>query len=171
MSIFSLEPEARIRGTVLDHAGKPVSNVSVSAVRQEDAAKDHLVPTGSARTDAKGQFVIKGLPAAAYLIIAQMVQLGMAPPEWGTLVSRELVWRYLIEQGATPIPLKARGEQSDAQIVVEREVRYRVVVWPSGRGCPPRGRCDVIIRIGIIAQCVSRWQLRNPGHSLDITTS
>ena len=69
---FQLRPEAVIRGTVTDATGRPVANLSVSAVRQEKAAKvsEDLVRVAGSRTDARGQFVVRGLPAATYLVCA-----------------------------------------------------------------------------------------------------
>ena len=69
---FQLAHDAVIRGTVIDGAGKPVGDLSVTAVRQEKAANEsgHLPILYASRTDSSGQFVLKGLPAATYLVCA-----------------------------------------------------------------------------------------------------
>ena len=142
---FQLAPEAVIRGTVVDVTGKPVADLPVTAVRQ-DWKITPLHGAVFARTDANGHFVLKGLPAATYLVCANgSAGYGASskPDGWyretwfgGTATS----------DGAIPIALKGHDERSDVRIVVEREMRYKVVVWPSG----PEGelmpdRYDVMI--------------------------
>jgi Carboxypeptidase regulatory-like domain len=139
---FQLKPEAVIRGTVTDGAGKPVADLDVTAVPQRTPI--HLVPSASAKTDANGQFVLKGLPADTYLVCANGPSGYGASKNWyretwygGTASSK----------GAIPIALKERDEQTGVRIAVEREPRYRIVVWPSGpEGEPPPDRYDVIIQ-------------------------
>jgi Carboxypeptidase regulatory-like domain len=143
---FQLKPEAVIRGTVTDNAGKPVADLDVTAVAQQTTAKtpSHPVPIASTKTDASGQFVLKGLPADTYLVCANEPAGYGASRNWyretwygGTASS----------EGAIPIALKERGERIGVRIAVEREARYRIVVWPSGpEGESPPDRYDVTIQ-------------------------
>ena len=139
---FQLKPEAVIRGTVTDGAGKPVADLDVTAVPQRTPIR--LVPSANAKTDANGQFVLKGLPADTYLVCAN------GPAGYGTSKNwyRETWYGGTASsEGAIPIALKGHDERTGVRIAVEREPRYRIVVWPSGpEGEPPPDRYDVIIQ-------------------------
>lgn len=63
------------------------------------------------------------------------------------MVQRDMVWNVGSAEGAIPVALKEGEEQNDVHIAVERESRYRVIVWPSGpEGKPKPQRYDVNIQ-------------------------
>jgi hypothetical protein len=142
---FQLAPEAVIRGTVVDVTGKPVADLPVTAVRQ-DWKITPLHGAVFARTAVNGQFVLKGLPAATYLVCANGPAGYGASSKPGGWYRETWFGGTPSSDGAIPIALKEHDERSDVRIVVEREMRYKVVVWPSG----PEGellpdRYDVMI--------------------------
>jgi 5-hydroxyisourate hydrolase-like protein (transthyretin family) len=142
---FQLKPEAIIRGTIIDGAGKPVADLSVTAVEKE--AKNSGRVVASAQTDANGQFVLRELPPGTYLVCAN------GPAGYGASSSPSSPYREIwyggtvSSEGAIPIPLKERDERNGVRIAVERETRYRVVIWLSGpEGEPTPDRYDVLIQ-------------------------
>jgi hypothetical protein len=146
---FQLKREAVIRGLVTDIEGKPAgSDVAVAAVRKEKLhnGSERLVPESQAKTDVSGQFVLRGLPAGSYFVCvngpdgynAARNTVGWYRETWyGNVPSKE---------GAIEVPLTEGQEQGGVRITVEREQRYRVVVWPSGpEGGPKPDRYDLIL--------------------------
>jgi protocatechuate 3,4-dioxygenase beta subunit len=157
---IQLMPEAVIRGSVIDSAGKPVTGILVSAIRQEKATKgptSHLGLRGpdgylilaTAATDAEGQFALKGLSADTYIIRAKEYGVLLKGPGDSILVHTDDpadgasphrgVWYRETwyggtpsSEGAVPIAVKMRDDRNGVQIAVPREMRYRVVIWPSG---------------------------------------
>ena len=147
---FRLALEAVIRGTVVDNHGKPVANLPVAAIVPpgKDGKPDHLGALN--KTDALGHFALKGLPAATYLVCAN-------EPAWYNdgAVTPRLHYRETwygsgaSRDGAIPITMKEGDERNDLAITVEPEVRYRVVVWPSGPlGTTTPVRYEVTIKDG-----------------------
>jgi hypothetical protein len=146
---LQLAHEAVIRGTVIDGAGKPVGDLSVTAVRQKRAANEpgYLPILYASRTDSSGQFVLKGLPAATYLICANGPRGYGASSNAGASYRETWYGGTASSEGAISITLKERNERSGVRIAVERETRYRIVIWPSGpEGEPPPDRYDVTIQ-------------------------
>jgi hypothetical protein len=131
---FQLPHEAVIRGTVIDHAGKPVGGLSLTAVRQKRAASEVglLAIRYATQTDASGQFVLKGLPPATYLVCASGPAGSGATSKDGASYRETWYGGTSSSEGAIPITLKERDERSGVRIAVERETRYRIVIWPSG---------------------------------------
>jgi hypothetical protein len=143
---FQLRPESLIRGAVTDNSGRPIASITVAAVRQRDAARNHPVPVSSARSDASGQFVLKKLPADVYLVCASG-PAGFGDPPGATRWYRETWFGDASSTyGAVPISLKQREIRTGVRISVGDELRYRIVVRPSGpEGEPVPDRYDVTI--------------------------
>jgi hypothetical protein len=145
---FQLAHEAVIRGTLIDGAGRPIGDLSVTAVRQKSAANEsgRLANVYAARTDGSGQFVLKGLPAATYRVCANGPAGYGASSNPGASYRETWYGGTASSEGAIPITLKERDERRGVRIVVERETRYRIVIWPSGpEGGPAPDRYDVTI--------------------------
>lgn len=127
---FRLMHEAVIRGTVVDENGRPVANLPVAALGppQHRWELEHL--GAWAKTDALGQFVIRGLPPGIYRVCANEIawyNVSHRPPY------REGWYRDSpSREGAIPIALKEGDERSGLRITVEPETRHQVVVRPSG---------------------------------------
>lgn len=149
---FQLVREAVIRGGVIDAAGKPVVNLIVAAMRQKvpESRPNRPCDAEGVRTDATGQFVLKGLPAGTYLVCVNGIAgydpvqrpvpnaAGFYRDTWyGGTGSRE---------DAIPIALKEGEERRGLQIIAEPERHFRVIVWPSGpKGEPAPDWYDVRI--------------------------
>ncbi|MGB8029727.1 MAG: carboxypeptidase regulatory-like domain-containing protein [Terracidiphilus sp.] len=129
---FQLAHEAVIRGTVVEKDGKPVANLPVAAIGPpgNDGRPGHI--EALEKTDALGQFALRGLPAGTYLIGANesaWYNDGPTP----SLPYRETWYGGAASRaGAIPIALKEGDERNDLRITVEPEMRHRVIVWPSG---------------------------------------
>jgi protocatechuate 3,4-dioxygenase beta subunit len=87
--VVKLEPRAQIQGTVIDASGKPVAGVQVSFSHKAPAAGSVAVEVkgddgshGSAKTDAAGHFVVRGLSDGEYEV-AVSDDLGELQPESG----------------------------------------------------------------------------------------
>jgi hypothetical protein len=129
---FQLVHEAVIGGTVVDKNGKPVANLPVVAIGPPVNDRNPERIGAFEKTDALGQFALRGLPAATYLVCANESAWYNDYPNtrqhyretwYGSAASRE---------GAIPIVLKEGDERNDLRITVEPEMRHRVLVRPSG---------------------------------------
>ena len=143
---FHLAKEAVISGAVVDQAEKPIANVPITAVRQQgkDSKPGHV--EALAKTDALGRFVLRGLPAATYLVCAN------GPAGYGASSTPSLPFREtwyggaVSSEGAIPITLHESDERKDLRISLAPELRHQVVVWPSGpEGGTAPDRYDVTI--------------------------
>ena len=143
---FHLAHEAVIRGAVVDEAGEAVANLPVTAVGLQGSDKKTGHVGALAKTDAFGRFVLRGLPAATYLVCAN------GPAGYGASSMPNPPYREtwygggVSSEGAIPITLKEGDERMRVRIAVAPELRHRVVVWPSGpEGGPAPDRYDVTI--------------------------
>ena len=129
---FQRVHEAVIRGTIVDKSGKPVANLPVVAIGPPVNDRKPERIGAFEKTDALGQFALRGLPAATYLVCANesasyndgpTPRLPYRETWFGSAASRER---------ALPITLKEGDERNHLRITVEPEMRHRIVVWPSG---------------------------------------
>jgi hypothetical protein len=138
---FRLIPEAAIRGTVAETDGKPVgAGVSVAAVRVEkrEDGSERRLPVAQAQTDVDGQFVLKGLAPGSYFVVVNGPDGFNARRDAGGWYRETWYSNSPSIQGALQVALKEGQQQTDIRITVEREQRFRVVVWPSG----PKGEIN-----------------------------
>lgn len=134
---IQLRHEAVIRGTVLDPSGLPIAGVLVAAVPKEYVIPEviHFVPSVSAKTDANGQFVLRGMAAGTYFACVNgpggygYYDMPHTNGEWYHETWYGGASSYL---DSTSIPLKEGEERSGVQFAVATEKRYNVIVWPSG---------------------------------------
>jgi hypothetical protein len=129
---FRLIREAVIRGVVIDMEGRHIGpGVSVMAVRKEkrEDGADRLSPVSEDYTDAAGHFALKKLPAGSYFVC---VDGFWARPSLGGWYRETWYGDKPSEKGALQVSLKEGDEQDGIRIKVERETRYKVIVWPSG---------------------------------------
>lgn len=127
--------EAVIRGVVIDTDGRSVgSGVFVAAVRWEirDDGSKRLSPVSEDYTDAAGHFALKKLPAGNYFICVDGPSGYEVHPDPGGWYKESWYGDKPSDKGALQVSLKEGGEQDGIQIKVERETRYKVVIWPSG---------------------------------------
>lgn len=143
---IQLTPEAIVRGAVTDLEGKPVANVTVSAVLERDAMKNHLAPTSATKTDPSGRFEIKKLSPGTYLVCASGPQ-GFGDPPYASRWYREKWFGNAdSSDAATPIHLDKREVRSGVRITTSDEKRYRIIFWPSGpKNAPAPERYSVSI--------------------------
>ena len=128
---FQLVHEAVIRGTVVDKNGKPVANLPLVAIGPPVNDRNPERIGAFEKTDALGQFALRGLPAATYLVCANESagyndgprRLHYRETWYGSGASRER---------AISITVKEGDERNDLRITVEPEMHHQVVVWPSG---------------------------------------
>lgn len=146
---FRLKREADIRGIVMDAKGKPVGpGISVAAVRKEkrEDGSDRLRPETLAKTDAGGRFLLAKLSPGTYFVCVNGPNGFESFPDAGGWYRETWYGNVGSAEGATPVALKEGEERNDVGITVEREHRYRVIVWPSGPdGEPKPERYDVNI--------------------------
>ena len=174
---FKLAHEAVIGGTVVDEAKKPVANLPVTAVGPpgKDGKPGHV--GALQKTDALGQFSLRGLPAATYLVCANesawyndfsVPRLHYRETWYGGAGSRE---------GAIPIVLKEGDERNNLRITVEPEMHHQVIVRPSGPlGATGPLRYEVTIErrnLSSIRQADGSYLLADlpPGHYTLLTTA
>jgi Carboxypeptidase regulatory-like domain len=132
---FRLEREAVIRGLVLDKERKPAaSGTRVSAVHNEKRpdGSEPLIPVSWAETDGTGHFVLTKLPSGTYFVCVNGPSGFNSSPNVGGWYREAWYGGTASAKGATPVTLRAGEERTGVSITVERERRYRVVVWPSG---------------------------------------
>jgi len=133
---FRLQRESLIRGVIT--SANAETGIPVAAVRKEKQ-KDgsiRLRVQNAAKTDEMGHFSLTKLQADTYFICVN------GPNGFSASADAE-GWRETWFGGAsaddaTPIPLKTGEARNDLRINVERELRYRVIVWPSGPEDSPR---------------------------------
>lgn len=132
---FRLQREAVIRGVVTNVAGQTVgAGIHVAAVRKEKRQDggDRFFPASEATTESDGKFVLKKLEAGSYFVCVNGPH-GYNAARDADGWYRETWYRDKpSENGAIQIPLREGEEHDDVRINVERETRYRVIVWPSG---------------------------------------
>jgi hypothetical protein len=147
---FQLKREAVIRGVVTDIEGKPAGpDVAVAAGRKEKLhnGSERLVPVSQAKTDVSGQFVFRGLPAGSYFVCVNGPYGYNGAPDAAGWYGETWYGNVTSEGGAIHVLLKEGQEQGGVDITVERERRYRVVVWPSGpEGGPKPDRYELILK-------------------------
>jgi uncharacterized protein YegP (UPF0339 family) len=132
---LSLIREAVIRGMVIDTERRPVgSGVFVAAVRWEtrDNGLKRLSPVSIGYTNATGHFALKKLPAGKYFVCVDGPSGYEVHPDPGGWYKASWYGDTPTEKGALQVSLKEGGEQDGIQIKVERETRYKVIIWPSG---------------------------------------
>jgi hypothetical protein len=144
---IQLQPEAVIQGAIIGEDGKPIPDVTISAVRQSDAIKNHPVPISSAKSDKIGQFEIKKLPPDIYLVCASGPN-GYGDPPYATHWYQERWFENVrSSDGATSIYLKEHEVRSNVRITTSDEKRYRIIVWPSvPEGTTVPDRYDLLIQ-------------------------
>jgi len=147
---FRLKREADIRGVVADVEGKPAGpGISITAVQKEkwENGSDRLRPVTWAKTDASGRFVLTKLPSGTYFVCVNGPNGFNAFPDAGGWYRETWYGNVGSAEGAIPVTLKEGEERNDVRINVERERRYRVIVWPSGPdGDPTPDRYDMNIQ-------------------------
>src|ERR1700677_2663080 len=111
-----------------------LANVGIGAAKKDQRAKElgYSDAFSWTRTDANGQFVLKKLPAGTYLVsVNGPAGYGANPDKGGwyheTWYPQAQSWKE-----AEPITLKEGDERNGLEISVERERRYRIIIWPSG---------------------------------------
>jgi hypothetical protein len=132
---FQLEREAGIRGVVTDADGQPAGpGISVAAVRKEkrENKSDRLRPATWAKTDASGRFVLTKLPSGTYFVCVNGPNGFNAFPDSAGWYRETWYGNVRSAKEAIPLALKEGEERNDVRITVERERRYRVIVWPFG---------------------------------------
>jgi len=137
---FQLKREAVIRGVLTDGEGKPAgAGISVAAVRKEkrENGSDWLRAATWAKTDTSGRFVLKKLEADTYFVCVNGPNGFDAFPDAGGWYGETWYGNVNSVEGAFPLALKEGEEQNDVRITVQREQRYRVIIWPSGPEGPP----------------------------------
>jgi hypothetical protein len=140
-----LTPEAVIRGAVIDMEGEPVGlGVFVTAVRRETRGDglERLSPVADGSTDKAGHFALKKLPAGTYFICVDGPSGHELHPDPGGWYQERWYGDKPSEKGALQVSLKESGEQDGIQIRVQRETRYKVIVWPSSLERDPAGNSD-----------------------------
>jgi hypothetical protein len=146
---FQLQREADIRGIVTDADGQPAGpGISVAAVRKEkrENGSDRLRPATWAKTDASGRFVLTKLPSGTYIVCVNGPNGFNAFAEAAGWYRETWYGNVRSANEAIPVALKEGEERNDVRITVERERRYRVIVWPFGpEGNPKPERYDVTI--------------------------
>ena len=144
---IQLQPESIIQGAVIGEDGKPIPDVTISAVRQNDAIKNHSVPISSAKSDRTGQFEIKKLPPDVYLVCASGPN-GYGDPPYATHWYQERWFENVrSSDAATSIYLGEHEVRNNVRITTTAEKRYRIIVWPSSpEGTTAPDRYDLLIR-------------------------
>ena len=146
---FRLKREAVIRGLLTDAEGKPLeAGISVAAVRKEQREKAavRLLAVNWVKTDASGRFVLTKLEPGTYFVCVNGPNGLNAFPNAGVWYRETWYGNVGSAEDAKALMLKEGEDQSDVHITVEREQRYRVVVWPSGpEGQPNPDRYSVHI--------------------------
>lgn len=144
---FQLKREAGIRGVVTDADGEPAGpGLSVAAVRKEkqENGSDRLRPATWAKTDASGRFVLTKLPSGTYFVCVNGPNGFNAFPDAVGWYRETWYGNVRSAEEAIPVALKEGDERDDLRITVERERRYRVIVWPFGpEGNPKPERYDM----------------------------
>jgi len=134
---------------VIDAKGRPVGpGISIAAVRKEkrEDGSNRLRPQTWAKTDESGRFLLAKLPSGTYFVCVNGPNGFDAFPDAGKWYRETWYGNVGSAEGATPVALKEGEERNDVRITVERERRYRVIVWPSGpEGEPKPTRYDVNI--------------------------
>jgi hypothetical protein len=135
-----LTAEAVIRGAVIDMEGRPVGpGVSVAAVRREtrEDGSERLLPVSNGVTGEAGQFALKKLPAGSYFVCVDGPSGYELHPDPGGWYQERWYGDKPSEKGALLVSLKEAGEQDGLRIRVQRETRYKVIIWPSGLESDP----------------------------------
>lgn len=138
---FRLEREAVIRGELVDAEGKPAgAEIEVAAVRKENRedGSERLLPVNWVKTDAKGKFVLTKPPSGTYFVCVNGPNGFDAFPSAEGWMRETWYGNADSVDGATPVALKEGDERNDVRIRVQREGRYRVIVWSSGPDDQPR---------------------------------
>jgi hypothetical protein len=146
---FRLKREARIRGVLTHATGEPAgAGISVIAVRKEkqENGPDQLRPSTWAKTDASGRFALTKLPSGTYFVCVNGPNGFGAIPDARGWYRETWYGSSRSAQEAIPVALQGGEERNDVRITVEREKRYRVIVWPFGpEGDPKPDSYDVTI--------------------------
>lgn len=146
---FQLKREAVIHGILTGTEGEPVgAGVSVTVVRKQEGEQGKVRRqfVNTVKTDATGRFVFTKLEAGTYFVCVNGPNgLNAFPDAAGWY--RETWYRNGgSAKDAKALTLKEGEEQNDIRIKVEREQRYRVIVWASGpEGQPNPDRYEVRI--------------------------
>jgi hypothetical protein len=138
---FRLRREAIIRGTVTGSKDEPVeAGISVAAVRREKQGdgSSRLRVAGGTETDASGRFVFTKLPPDTYFICVNGPNGFNSFPDAHGWYRETCYENASAAEQSTPIVLSEGEERRDVRIKVERESRYRVVVWPLGPDDSPK---------------------------------
>jgi len=132
---FQLTREAVILGVVTGTDGNPVGpGISVAAVRKEkqENGSDRLRTASSAETDSSGRFVITRLTSGTYFVCANGPNTFSASPDAPGWYRETWYGNTGTVEGAIPVTLQEGEERKDVRVTVEQEMRYSVIVWPSG---------------------------------------
>jgi len=144
---FRLQREAVIRGVVINATGQPIAaGIPIAAVRKEKRSNgsERLFPASETKTNENGEFVLKKLSPGSYLVCVNGPHGYNAAADAGGWYRETWYRNASSENGADQIPLQEGEERRDIRIKVERERRYRVVVWPFGpEGEPQHDSYDI----------------------------
>jgi hypothetical protein len=132
---FALKREAVIRGVLIDPQGKSASaGIWVAAIRKEkrENGSERMLPVATTQTDASGQFVLPKLDSGTYFVYVNGPNGLNARPNNGGWYREAWYSTADAAEGPTPLSLSEGEERNDIRIIVEREPRYNVIIWPTG---------------------------------------
>jgi Carboxypeptidase regulatory-like domain len=129
---FQMTPEAVISGIVTNSEAQPVPAVSVAVVAKTPNGSPRHSALLETKTDTNGHFALKGLPAGTYFVCVN-------GPNGYSIGPNDRVWyreRWYKDatspEAAVPITVEEGEDQTGLRIIVEREKRFNVIVWPTG---------------------------------------
>ena len=132
---FRLKREAVIRGSLTGKKGESVgAGVFLAVVSEQEGeqGKVRLRLVNTVKTDASGRFVFTKLESGTYFVCVNGPNGLNAFPDAGGWYRETWYGNGGSAKDAKALMLKEGEEQNDIRIQVEREQRYRVIVWPSG---------------------------------------
>jgi hypothetical protein len=140
---FTVYPDGRIGGRVLDVDGRPVPALAVDLSPVDDVAKDSYASRYQARTDVAGEFEFTRLRPGAYVVGVSLYRLGGTDERavWLTqasgatrprigLAAEQRVWAGELHLPRAVELTRVTGSVSDADGRVPRAARVRVLADP-----------------------------------------
>jgi hypothetical protein len=130
--VFSLQsvPAFSVAGIVVDEAGRPVAHAMVMLMG--DSRPGMFGPGGTAQSQDDGRFVIGGVPAGTYQVIATIMIMGGDARQPTAAGGAIVAWPSgAAAGGAGFFPIAAGGPTAPAEVVVtDADVENVRVVTP-----------------------------------------